>query len=114
MKTEKPASAKLWYGTASNWRSDSMVMEAHIGDDYFASVYYEDNKWQVDISLPVLKSVQLDWEDFADLFYHFSVFMAGETPAMVSIKQNHLDNVLEELEALREEKKKGLSASEEK
>ncbi|WP_119069156.1 hypothetical protein [Aggregatilinea lenta] len=114
MKTEKPASAKLWYTTASDTRFDSMVMEARIGDEYFAVVFYEDNAWRVNISALSSKGVELDWEDFADLFCKFSIFISKETRGILEDTENNLENALEELEALREEKKKGFSASEEK
>ncbi|HML23072.1 MAG TPA: hypothetical protein PKD09_15570, partial [Aggregatilinea sp.] len=86
--------------------------QVSIGDEYFAAVFYEDKVWRVDISALSSKGVELDWDDFADLFCEFSIFISKEAGGILADTENNLENALEELEMLREEKGRGAIAAE--
>ncbi len=92
---------EIKFNTESSTDLESLVSVVNIeGQGSFMWLHFNGEIWEVAISLKGLPTVvQLRWEDFVNIFQHFSVFIADEAYRMLEQRSQDAQADIEELQA---------------
>jgi hypothetical protein len=82
---EEMETGKIQFTRASDLRNEqlrSLILMAHKDGEEIAELFCLDKDWTVLLSIGKA-TIQISWEDFIEIFYQFSLFVANQNKSML-------------------------------